>query len=392
MSLDDKQNKTIESQPLSGNTNNQTTEQSIVEKIENKPIDSNNEKPQNSLKEGITTNHNNHQKRQAPKPPLISKDSSEKIGNDSTEEKIPERDSLVNENNCSKAKEKRDSDINSNIDSIISNEINSIETKDSIQSEPENEETENLLIPSYEVTVSPNHSTIIKTVEDSNPDMSHVSIVTIDNGKDVLIQTANEENNSSSQQMTPFANTSTKDEVIIVRTEEFPKTDKIVVTTEYMPSSDENTVQKDTKESEICGEQSTSRVSPQSDGDDTSSIQTSSSDNSANQSELKPRIKVNLNLVSETETHSEAVVTETREKSKTRVDQVPNQKETQHKANVSNGMFPSDSAIKSSATALKRELSDSGSFFSVSSDKENSSQNESNPQNPVILRKRREKV
>jgi hypothetical protein len=218
-----------------------------------------------------------------------------------------------------------------------------------------------------------------------------------------MIQTANEDTNSGEDilnLMTPYQNNTTNDEVVIVRNDEYPTSDKIVVNTEYMPSSDEISSPRDSKT--LKNDFETTPEVGIHDADDSISIHTSSSDNSANQND-KPRIKVNLNLVSESEhdPYSDGGSVDTSECSetaKTRVDQVPNHKDSNDKKVDSNnknilpnGVFPSaSSAVKSNASALKRELSDSGSFFSVSSDKENNNESENNQH--IILRKRREKV
>jgi hypothetical protein len=377
-----------------------------------KSVDPNKQNLETVLKESTSPagNHSHH-KRQAPKPPPVISDKNT-ADSDSTEDnkaseqekEIPPKIKVVNENIDSKADESEPEIINSKNDS------ENVANESRISSDLDEEQTNNRDSTNdssslgYEVTVSPNHRTIIKTLEDSNLDMSHVSIVTIDNnGKDVMIQTANEDTNSGNDilnLMTPYQNNTTNDEVVIVRNDEYPTSDKIVVNTEYMPSSDEISSPRDSKT--LRNDFETNPDVVIHDADDSISIQTSSSDNSANQND-KPRIKVNLNLVSESEhdPYSDGGSVDTSEFSeiaKTRVDQVPNHKDSNNKQmdsnnknNLPNGVFPSASpAVKSNASVLKRELSDSGSFFSVSSDKENNNESE-NKQN-VIMRKRREKV
>ncbi|XP_054167403.1 serine/threonine-protein kinase 10-like [Oppia nitens] len=335
--------------------------------------------------------HSHHHKRQAPKPPQIVNDTkniSDKINsNDNNIETIQQLDTtneIKNENKEIK-KDNNIEDNNENIEPIakglqIQNEENSI--------------------GNYEVTVTPIHSTIIKT-EESIADTSHVSIVTIDNnGKDVTIQTASDEENSlkTSNSLSGYLNNTFKDEVVVVGNDLF--SDKIVVNTEYMPSNDENETKIVGTESESA-DQISSQSSSHIDADDSLSIHTSSSDNSANNSD-KPRIKVNLNLVSESEHEPYSHQKDTNETPKTRVDQVPvvndnmTPKHTGNsftKSNVTNGVNSPKSKVKTNVSALKRELSDSGSFLSVNSDKENSisNDNQNNTQNPIVLRKRREK-
>ena len=370
-----------------------------------------------------TSNHLPHQKRQAPKPPVIVEETHKNViePTNSTDD-ITKTETVTTEE---KPKDIEPAKVEEVVESKpeksepLVDDMKQIEAMDTSEEKPssdnqnesqieETKSSEERMSPNYEVVVSPNHSTIIKTLEDSNPDMSHVSIVTIDNnGTDVLIQTTNDGSSSESEHIsqTPppphFPSSPTKDEVVIIRNEDFSTSDKIVVTTEYMPSSDENTFQNDTKVF-AKDDQNTSNASPVTEADDTISIHTSSSDNSANQSEFKPKIKVNLNLVSESEPQSSSKVLskdkiETSEVSKSRVDQIPNPKTSKTKAvaAATNGMYTPEAANKSNnAAVLKRELSDSGSFFSVSSDKENNNETETSHQNqnPVVLRKRREKV
>lgn len=398
---------------------NEAKELLVVKNDESiKSIDPNKQNLETVLKEStsLAGNHSHH-KRQAPKPPPVISDKNTADSNSTEtnkaseqEKEIPPKKQIENENIDSKADESEPEIINSKTESEnVANE-NRISSDLDEEQTSNKDSTNNSISLGYEVTVSPNHSTIIKTLEDSNLDMSHVSIVTIDNnGKDVMIQTANEDTNSGNDilnLMTPYQNNMTNDEVVIVRNDEYPTSDKIVVNTEYMPSSDEISSLKDSKTLRNDFETNPEvgiHGSPHYDADDSISIHTSSSDNSANQNDNKPRIKVNLNLVSESEhdPYSDGGSVDTSEFSeiaKTRVDQVPNHKDSDNKKMDSNnknilpnGVFPSaSSAVKSNASALKRELSDSGSFFSVSSDKENNNESENNQH--IILRKKREKV
>jgi len=410
LSAEENESLTSESNEPKVSDKNESKESVAVKNDEpTKIIDPIKQNAETNSKENISpaVNHTQHQKRKAPNPPQVIINRRSKDRDSVESNKVPEQENLIptpiNAINQNIDYELQQETVSSNNDNE-SVARHSLPNTESDENQTNEEPSDSPSSSGFEVTVSPNHSTIIKNSEDSNLDMSHVSIVTIDNnGKDVMIQTANEDNNSEAEILN-LMNNSPTDEVVIVRNDEYPTSDKIVVTTEYVPSSDENALQKDVKkESEINADVAI-HVPPHYDADDTISTHTSSSDNSANQNDNKPRIKVNLNLVSESEhePYSDAYSadkSEYNEVSKTRLDQVPTQNDVKNKKinsnnrnSVPNGVFPSASPpVKSNAPALKRELSDSGSFFSISSDKENNNENENSQQN-IILRKKREKV
>lgn len=397
-----------------------------VNNMENKPQET------EELKECKPSpiSHTHHQKRPAPKPPQIN-ECDENISSDdkklSQQENqvkdiptnISTSETVVSRDDTDKSIGPQVNDIKSISDEKLPQDLNERKNESAINESVDDSEknikeqestTSNKQLGTstvFEVTVSPNHSTIIKNLESecNSTDMAHVSIVTIDdNGKDVMIQTAqNDSTVDVSEIISPYQNnnsdhikqnqniSNTMDEVVIVRNEDYPPSDVIIVSNEYIPSV----------ENSACNPESEIQGSTHQDVDDRISIQTSSSDNSANPNDFsRPKIKVNVNLVSESEqdaysgsdAYSVDTQTEYSEVAKTRVDQVPIDSSNKKVDLTSSISLPNGTPhSRTHGSSLKRELSDSGSFFSVSSDKENNG-NATPLSQPVVLRKRRDKV
>ena len=294
-------------------------------------------------------------------------------------------------------------------DEIISNEPKHDKSKsnknknDKIQEEEDDDDDEaDLKDSNYEVTISQNHSTIIDNLDltkhELPNDLSHVSIVTIDdNGKEVVIKTDNEEMNDQNEVgEINFQNEKSQKEVSLVRNENY-QNDIIVVNNEYMPQSEQIS---DTHEQLVnnnvrnYNQESISQVET----DDQLSVQTTSSDSSYIENGKSSGIKVNVNLISNSEQNLtdelNTKIDKTKDESKTRVDQVPLQTDLDDKQlqNTPNGVPTSSLNTKQHASSLKRELSDTGSFasfYSASSETDNKIQDE---KQQIILRKKKEKV
>ena len=290
-------------------------------------------------------------------------------------------------------------------DEIISNEPKHDKNKiDKIQEKEKEEEEEDetdLKDSNYEVTISQNHSTIIDNLDltkhELPNDLSHVSIVTIDdNGKEVVIKTDNEEMNDQNEVgEINFQNEKSQKEVSLVRNENY-QNDIIVVNNEYMPQSE----QISDTHSELVknnvrnyNQESISQLET----DDQLSVQTTSSDSSYVENGKSSGIKVNVNLISNSEQNLtdelNTKIDKTKDESKTKVDQVPLQTDLDDKQlNTPNGVPTSSLNTKQHASSLKRELSDTGSFasfYSASSETDNKIQDE---KQQIILRKKKEKV
>lgn len=298
--------------------------------------------------------------------------------------------------------------LNKSQEDLMNEQLVEQDNDETISNEPKNdkiieeEDQADLKDLNYEVTISQNHSTIIDNLDltkhELPNDLSHVSIVTIDdNGKEVVIKTDNEEMNDQNEVgEINFQNEKSQKEGSLVRNENY-QNDIIVVNNEYMPQSEQISETHEELVNNNLRNYNQESIS-QVEIDDRLSVQTTSSDSSYIENGKSSGIKLNVNLKSNSEQNlideSNTKIEKTKDESKTRVDQVPLQTDLDDKQpqNTPNGVPTSSINTKQHASSLKRELSDTGSFasfYSASSETENKIQDE---KQQIILRKKKEKV
>lgn len=298
--------------------------------------------------------------------------------------------------------------LNKSQEDLMNEQLVEQDNDETISNEPKNdkiieeEDQADLKDLNYEVTISQNHSTIIDNLDltkhELPNDLSHVSIVTIDdNGKEVVIKTDNEEMNDQNEVgEINFQNEKSQKEGSLVRNENY-QNDIIVVNNEYMPQSEQISETHEELVNNNLRNYNQESIS-QVEIDDRLSVQTTSSDSSYIENGKSSGIKLNVNLKSNSEQNlideSNTKIEKTKDEPKTRVDQVPLQTDLDDKQpqNTPNGVPTSSINTKQHASSLKRELSDTGSFasfYSASSETENKIQDE---KQQIILRKKKEKV
>ncbi|RWS22020.1 hypothetical protein B4U80_09636, partial [Leptotrombidium deliense] len=306
----------------------------------------------------------NPNKRPAPQPPAAKSDQKvEEIGLTPNGEKC-ESDLLSSVNNVSQ--ESIQNEIN------LSEEDNDVKvdvcdrSDDDLKVDESNKDREKDVFYTPmkaigEVTVSADHSTII---DDNSADNSHVSIVTIDNGKDIAIKTAPKEEITVSNESDEIP----KNAVFITKRSDedtCPPNDEIVVVSNSYVIREE---------CEIAAKDSES--------DERASVKTISSDSSAGK-----RVKVNLNLVSETD-ESECVsrsVAQPEVPEKVKLSKSSSNEQSEHEKSILHNQN-----IGSSDKIVQRKVSDTGSvdsFKSLSSEKEN--RDSLAVEDQVMLRKKR---
>lgn len=210
-----------------------------------------------------------------------------------------------------------------------------------------------------QVTISSNHSTIISTNETPEEDKSNISIVTIENGKDISIKSSdfNRIKATDLENVVSYASSdSTRPTSASSSGKKAAKPEKIVLNNEYVPQK--------------LAEQSENEAPPPLGEQTEKSLSRTSSNNDQN---IKTTIKVNLNLVSESESkHGSKAATPENSKLLTRIDQV-NSRNYERKREVANNQ--ANSVV---GNGPDNEIANNG--INASSDQS------------VILRKKREMV
>lgn len=358
-------------------------------------------------KENKEPNVGGHTKRPAPKPPVLNS-SSEKS---KTESKEPDVDNLKKDNDTlgsvnivkSVSKESIEQEITLQeeyYDANSSNEV-SKNSDDNFQvSNTVTIENNSLGFNSCkaigEVTVSADHSTIIDSniePEDKNMDMSHISIVSIDNDKNVTIKTGEYLDHFDDLEKTNVNdNTSSKASSTDYRALNAgpPGKDVIIVASDYSIIDYNNLTRSPTSSPKVFTSSFSRNLTHENEIDDHLSLKTISSDSSNS----GKRIKVNLNLVAEREeTEYESISNRLEVKSKEQESKAVNKSHNQPDVVpdiVSNGSY--SKYDHSHSKIIQRDSSDAGScasFASLNSDKENRSEPPKEFEAQVQLRKRR---
>ncbi|RWS09154.1 STE20-like serine/threonine-protein kinase, partial [Dinothrombium tinctorium] len=375
------------------------------EKAQNEKVPSKTEKDEKTVSDEQKQNLQQQRsptKRPAPQPPVQLSVAKEKLT--THEEEKDDVQNLASVNNVSQESiqneitlSEEDNEVKLDVcDNVAEeNEISKIEPVSHLVEEKQEPEPEHYYAPTKaigEVTVSSDHSTII---DENSADISHVSIVTIDNGKDISIKTApredlpTETSESSGSDKRVFINEQKNDDIIILK--DAPTSDEVIVVSN-------NFILKDNSEdtARLTDYDAVSKpLIVDSEFDERASVHTSSSDSSVGK-----RVKINLNLVSESEesSKSESFKNETKvcSDNETGKAKLSKTQSTEEKRASKTSATDDNLSVPNSynqASNIKRQPSDTGSFESfksLNSDKENRGDSQTD-QTQVLLRKKKEK-
>lgn len=316
--------------------------------------------------------NSNQQKRQAPKPPIVEEEPSPSSVNQTPNLQQPKGPTVnLQENNGAvpeKAEEKKEpvadksspSSVEPMTDQVVlishpkvDAQADATKNAASVEAVKITENGNKTSNENCQVTISSNHSTIISTNEALEEDKSNISIVTIENGKDISIKSSdfNRIKAPDLENVSYASSDSTRPTSASSSGKKGAKPEKIVLNNEYVPQSEKETPPP-------LGEQTEK------------SLSRTSSNNDQN---IKTTIKVNLNLVSESDNkHGSKAATPENSKLLTRIDQV-NSRNYERKREVANNQ--ANSAV---GNGPDNEIANNG--INASSDQS------------VILRKKREMV